>query len=162
MPGSHPTTHDDSKTLVVGYDGSAEARTALELAAHVAGPLGKVFVVICFEAPPSWQGLQSQHAAAAEADAHELAAGLEAGAVPALQNTRWEVEMLAGPPADAILRVAEVRDADEVLIGSRGRGRARAAIGSVSHDVIHRTDRPVRIITERAAERLTRMPAPAP
>lgn len=162
MPGSDPTTHDGSPTLVVGYDGSAEAHNALELAAHVAGPLGKVFVVICFDAPPGWQGLQSETAAAAEVDAHLLVAGLEVGAVPALQNTRWEVEMLAGPPADAILRVAEVRDADEVFIGSRGRGRARAVIGSVSHDVLHGTDRPVRIITERAAERLARMPDPAP
>ena len=162
MPGSHATTHDDSKTLVVGYDGSAEAHNALELAAHVAGPLGKVFVVICFEAPPSWQGMQSQNAAAAEADAHALAAGLEADAVPALKTTRWEVEMLAGPPAEAILRVAEVRGADEIFIGSRGRGRAQSVLGSVSHDVLHRTDRPVRVITERAAERLARTPAPAP
>ena len=162
MPGSHATTPDASTTLVVGYDGSAEAHTALELAAHVAGPLGKVYVVVCFDAPPDWQGLQSQNAAAAESEAHALVAGLEADAVPALQNARWEVEMLAGPPADAILRVAEVRDADEIFIGSRGRGRAGSVLGSVSHDLLHRTDRPVRVITARAAERLTRMPAPAP
>ena len=162
MPGSHASTQDDPATMVVGYDGSSEAHIALELAAHVAGPLGQVFVVICFEAPPNWQGLQSQNAAAAEADARALFAGLEADAVPALQNTRWEVEMLAGPPADAILRVADVRDADEIFMGSRGRGRARSVIGSVSHDVLHRTDRPVRIITERAAERLTCTPASTP
>ena len=58
--------------------------------------------------------------------------------------------------------LGKVRDADEILIGSRGRGRTRSVIGSVSQAVLHRTDRPVRIITERAAARHARTAVPAP
>jgi nucleotide-binding universal stress UspA family protein len=164
MPGSHASPPEESTTLVVGYDGSAESHVALDAAAHVAGPLGKIWIVVCFDEPPGWLGAPNRDAALndAEAEARSLIAGLEADAVPALQRTHWEVELIPGPPADAIMRVAEVRDADEIFIGSRGRGRTRSVIGSVSHDVLHHTDRPVRIFTQRAAERLTRMPAPAP
>ena len=42
---------------------------------------------------------------------------------------------------------------DTIYIGSRGAGRASVLLGSVAHDVLHRADRPVTVITERAAER---------
>jgi nucleotide-binding universal stress UspA family protein len=70
--------------------------------------------------------------------------------------------VLAGRPADAILRVAEVREADEIALGSRGRGHARAALGSVSLDVLHGADRPVRVMTANAARRLAERPVPVP
>ena len=164
MPGSHPSPPDPGPTLVVGYDGSPESRAGLETAAHVAGPVGKVFVVICFDEPPDWMGRPNRDAALsdAEADARGLIRELEEHAVPGLRSTSWEVELLPGPPAAAILRVAETRDAAEIFIGSRGRGRTRSVIGSVSHAVLEGTDRPVRVITHRAAERLAHRPVPMP
>lgn len=38
-------------------------------------------------------------------------------------------------------------------IGSRGAGRASALLGSVAHEELHLADRPVTVITERAAAR---------
>jgi nucleotide-binding universal stress UspA family protein len=161
MPGSHATSPDRGPTLVVGYDGSPESRAALETAAHAAGPTGKVYVVIAFEEPPGWMGDARRDVALNEAEApgRELIAGLERHEVPGLRSTSWQAEHLPGPPADAILRVADVRGAAEILIGSRGRGRTQAVLGSVSHDVLHRADRPVRVITHRAAERLAQQHA---
>jgi nucleotide-binding universal stress UspA family protein len=142
--------------VVVGYDGSDEARAALADAAHRAGPLGRLYVVVAFHAPPDRLGEpQTQRQLDESRSAVEaLVKELAQGAVPRLLETHWEPEVLAGDPAACILRVAEVRDADEIEIGSRGRGRARAALGSVSADVLHRADRPVRVITEHAAARV--------
>jgi nucleotide-binding universal stress UspA family protein len=61
------------------------------------------------------------------------------------------MELLGGPPADAILDVARARNADEIILGARGLSRLRAALGSVSSEVIHRADRPVTVIPAAAA-----------
>lgn len=60
---------------------------------------------------------------------------------------------MAGDPGTAICRVAEVRDADEIVIGSRGTGRMRSLLGSVAHDVLHRATVPVVVIPARSVER---------
>lgn len=141
--------------IVVGFDGSAASRRALEEAALRAGPGGRLFVVHGFRAPGEQYGrpnaglkLASEHEAARAARA-----GAEAvlSALPAAPD--WEFELLAGPPADAIVRVAAVRDADHIVVGSRGVGRARGLFGSVAHDVLHLADRPVVVIPEKAVER---------
>jgi nucleotide-binding universal stress UspA family protein len=43
------------------------------------------------------------------------------------------------------------RDADEIVIGSRGFGPLRGVLGSVSHAVLHETDRIVLVIPGDAA-----------
>jgi nucleotide-binding universal stress UspA family protein len=37
------------------------------------------------------------------------------------------------PPVEALTRVAQAREASEIVVGARGLGRFRAALGSVSH-----------------------------
>jgi nucleotide-binding universal stress UspA family protein len=156
MPGAHHTPPQRGLRIVVGYDGSAEAAAALADAAHRAGPLGELYVVVAFDEPADWMGEpQAQRALDIEQHAaRRLVQELEDGFVPQLLETRWEPEIIAGSPADGILRVTRVRDADEIAVGSRGRGRARAALGSVSLEVLHGTDRPVRVMTDKAARRL--------
>jgi nucleotide-binding universal stress UspA family protein len=67
----------------------------------------------------------------------------------ALMDVDYELELLDGPPAEAIIAAARACDADEIVIGSRGFGRLRAALGSVSHEVVHLADRPVLVIPPR-------------
>jgi nucleotide-binding universal stress UspA family protein len=50
------------------------------------------------------------------------------------------------------MRVAEVRDADEIVVGSRARGRLRSMLGSVSHELIEHADRPVVIVARGAVD----------
>jgi len=63
------------------------------------------------------------------------------------------VEVLEGPPADAILRVADVRQCDLIVMGSRGHGKlASLVLGSVSHAVLARAHVPVLIVSAPAKE----------
>jgi nucleotide-binding universal stress UspA family protein len=49
--------------------------------------------------------------------------------------------------------VAEVRGADEIIVGTRGFGRARALFGSVAHELIHLAECPITVIPERVVDR---------
>ena len=69
-----------------------------------------------------------------------------------LANAEWYPEVIAGAPAKAIADVAAARKADEIVVGSRGHGRARALLGSVSHELIHLATCPVTVIPERAVD----------
>jgi nucleotide-binding universal stress UspA family protein len=49
-----------------------------------------------------------------------------------------------------IADLAEEIDADEIIVGTRGAGRAGALMGSVAHELLHVARRPVTVIPERA------------
>ena len=53
-------------------------------------------------------------------------------------------------------RVAATREADEIIVGTRGYGRARALLGSVAHELIHLADCPITVIPERVVDRAAR------
>ncbi len=55
-------------------------------------------------------------------------------------------ELIEGPAAEVLVRVAHARDADEMVVGSQGLGRFRAAIGSVSHELLHEADLPLVVV----------------
>jgi nucleotide-binding universal stress UspA family protein len=136
------------RVVVVGYDGSATAKAAVDYAAREAGPDGHLFVVHAYGPPSDWLGYPNydrvlhDHQDRGRAVIDGLALGDDA-----VLGTDWEAELVEGPAADAILRVAEARGADEIVVGSRARGRlASAALGSVSHDVLHAARVPVVVI----------------
>ena len=68
----------------------------------------------------------------------------------ALLDVDYELELVEGDPAEALAGAAREYEADEIAIGSRGFGKLRAALGSVSHDVLHEADRPVLVIPHNA------------
>ena len=133
-----------NKTIVVGYDGSAEARAALAYARERANG-GKIFIVTAAPAVPDLFGspLYQHYLDAAQTNARRL---LDQAAAQMPREVNFETELLDGPPAEAIVNVADTRDADAIVIGSRGLGRVRATLGSVSHDVLHLSHRPVVVI----------------
>jgi nucleotide-binding universal stress UspA family protein len=140
-----------SPTIVVGYDGSATSRMALLFAALQAGRQGRVFVVHAYELPPDLLGwpnydhLLSERRRAGERLLTELP--LDG---PELAGPVYETELIGGPAAQAIADVARTRNADEIVVGARGRGRVKALLGSVSHELLHIADRPVVVIPSAA------------
>jgi nucleotide-binding universal stress UspA family protein len=138
-----------NRTLVVGYDGSEAARGALRYAAsRVNG--GKLFVVTAVVPPPEWMGSPGWQQIVDEE--HKRGTQLLGEAVKQLPDgVSYSTELLEGPAADAIVGVADAREADAIVVGSRGLGRVRAVLGSVSHDVLHLAFCPVVVVPERAA-----------
>jgi nucleotide-binding universal stress UspA family protein len=137
------------RTLVVGYDGSDAARRALEYAAgNVNG--GRLFVVAAVVPPPEWLGDPGwQQMVDREHERGNALLEEARGQLP--EAVACSTELIEGPAADAIVNVATARDADAIFVGSRGLGRVRAVLGSVSHDVLHLADRPVVVVPARGA-----------
>jgi nucleotide-binding universal stress UspA family protein len=137
-------------SVVVGYDGSPPAEAALVYAARRTSGGGRVVAVHAFQPAPDWLGSPYYQRAldAQQAHGRELLHSLE-------ERDDLGVELatslLEGPPARAIVAAADARDADEIIIGSRGFGRLRGVLGSVSHAVLHEADRPVVVIPADAA-----------
>jgi nucleotide-binding universal stress UspA family protein len=127
--------------IVVGYDGSPTARRAFEFAAERAGPDGRVVVAYAFEPPHDWLGHPNYNRVLVE---HRTRGQQMLDEIP--DSPGLDKELLAGPPAEALVRVASAHEADEIVVGSRGFGSMRAALGSVSHALLHLADRPVVVI----------------
>lgn len=137
--------------FVVGYDGSPSSLAAVREAARRAGPGGKLVIVHAYDPPSEALGWPLYESAARDAAiaARQFVGRLRG--LPELEGVEWTTEVVEGPAAEVIVAAARNHAADEILLGSRGVGRARALLGSVAHDVLHGADRPVTVITERAA-----------
>jgi nucleotide-binding universal stress UspA family protein len=164
----HAHTETTDRCVVIGYDGSDPARAALGHAISRAGANGKVIVVAAFALPPEWRGSPSYQRVLDEHESRgqSLLDDLEQDGT--LAGIEHELELVAGRPAEAIARVATMRDADEIVVGSRGFGPVRAMLGSVSHELVHIADRPVTVLpdrfleTDRGSALRDSVPAPAP
>jgi nucleotide-binding universal stress UspA family protein len=92
---------------------------------------------------------QSLHDALAALEA-ERAAALErtlAALVPTMKRATAEVSVVTGAPADVIVREAERRGSDLIVLGARGLGMVkRLLLGSVSEAVVRHAARPVLVV----------------
>jgi nucleotide-binding universal stress UspA family protein len=135
-----------SCTVVVGYDGSEAARSALAYAASRSCVGGRIVAVHAFQPVPDWLGSPNYQQAL---DAYR---GHGRQLLQSLQDEHEvETSLLEGPAARAIVAAADARDADEIVIGSRGFGPMRGVLGSVSHAVLHEADRVVVVVPADAA-----------
>ena len=143
------------KQIVVATDGSEHGRHAVELALDLAAPTGaELTIVFVRHAPPPLLGTPYyQHSLSTELrHAEEVAAAAEAQARAAGVDAEFEV--LEGDPAERIVELARARDADLIVVGSRGRGSiVGTLLGSVSREVMRHADRPVLVAARRAARR---------
>ena len=119
-------------SIVVGTDGSDAAREAVRQAVELAKAVnGELLVVSAFvRASEEVASLLSDAAATAQA------AGVAVQTFPR-----------PGDPADALLDVAEERDADLIVVGHKGMtGAKRFLLGSVPNRVSHHAPCSVLII----------------
>lgn len=133
--------------IIVGVDGTERSHRAVIAAADLAEKYtATIILVYSYEPVPRYLGTELYEEAVAQAIAHGEDVLDEAAAIVD-EEIAVETDLLEGPPADAILRVVESRDADLVVIGSRGLGEIAAmALGSVGHKLIQHSQVPVLIV----------------
>ncbi|HAL16202.1 MAG TPA: universal stress protein [Anaerolineaceae bacterium] len=134
--------------ILLAVDGSEQATHAARVAGELARSLAAdLTIVTVFDPVPNYLGetnLQSfvtDQRIRSERVLHE--ALNEVGEVTAKLIT----EILEGPVAEAVLKVAEVRSNDLIIMGTRGLSRlAGALLGSQSQKVISNANCPVLLV----------------
>jgi len=134
--------------ILVAYDGSEHSQKALDMAAKIAQCSdGKLKVLFAFDRVPTIFGddeterfieraMSKGREKLSEATLRLHAAGVE-----------FSTEIVEGPPAEAILRLAEAENCDLIVMGSRGLGMMQGLLlGSVSYRVLHHAQVPVLIV----------------
>ncbi|MEV4709556.1 universal stress protein [Actinoplanes sp. NPDC049316] len=133
-----PQEPAEGVTVLVGVDGSPESGAALRAVLDLLpGGLGRLIAVevVDYDAADSdWRGRQ------AAARAHFTAAHAVCG------RRKVECEVLAGPPAQALLRCAREQDVDLIAVGRRGRGLSVRLLGSVADELTRTSPVPVLVV----------------
>jgi nucleotide-binding universal stress UspA family protein len=139
------------RTILVGFDGSMQAKRAARAAAALATPdeaaLRLVEVVPPLVVPgdlpavPVVSMIEDQ-LKAAEEEVTTFAKELEG------TGARVSTEVVRGAPAAELIRLADKDPTtDLVVVGRTGKGAlARAVIGSVSSRLAHRCEKPILIV----------------
>lgn len=147
-------THGGIRRIVVGVDGSEHAAAAIDWAARMAKGMGSEVVAVFGVSPPIYfdtgyaqpvipvQYDESWRAEMKKEFEDVWCQGLRAAGVP------YRTVMEDGRPASVLAKVADETDADLIVVGRRGRGGvAELVLGSVSHELVLHSKRPVLLIS---------------
>ena len=153
--------------IVVGIDGSANARRALAVAAAEARARGARLRVITTWMVPLFEGMPmpivggfpvdygrpyEEICAAVESSSRELVEREVAEVLGADPGIEIEPLALEGAPATVLIDAS--READLLVVGSRGRGGFKGLLlGSVSQQCVHHAACPVLVVPPEKAER---------
>jgi nucleotide-binding universal stress UspA family protein len=163
VPPGYANDPKPIETIVVGYDASAEAASALAGACLLARRLDAALrVVHVFDAGsvgrpalltgPAWLSMRDEHGPAQRRELEEAAA-----TVP--PDVRCEPRFLTGSPGRELARESEA--ADLVVVGSRGHGPLAAAVlGGVTRRLLRSATVPVIVLPRGAGVGLDALFAP--
>ena len=136
-PGSAADDTARGVAVLVGVDGSAESDQAVRDAGRlVAAGARRVLLVAVLDADSAEHGGEE-----ARRQARRLLAD-RAGWLPG-DGATVATAVAAGPPARALLDLADTEDVDVLVVGRRGTGVSRAVIGSVAEHITAHATRPV-------------------
>jgi nucleotide-binding universal stress UspA family protein len=136
--------------VLVGTDGSVSGQAAVRWAVEFAARTGSELLVATAW-PPPFANVSPRVYDELRADAEQrldrewCSPARDAG-------LGYESVVLAGDPRHALLEAADERDADLVVVGPRGSGSHPHALhlGSVTHHLVHHTERPLAAIPASA------------
>lgn len=149
---------DGVALVVAGYDGSEEAAEAVRWAASLARRIGSGLRVVW-----AWKIRDVWDAAVADDDQHTGPHLAEMEGVARRRLTAVLTRLLGEPADDVDIHLRQgpdaadillhaAADADLLVVGSRGRGRATSAVlGSVSARCVRESPVPVLVIPHRRA-----------
>jgi len=138
------TVTQDPRTVVVGFNGSDHARRAALGAAEIAGPGGRLIVVIVTE-PSQAVGARIQDI---EPQKRAHADDLVSEAQALLRSTcaTMETEGRIGDPAEQILSASKERAADLIAVGRGGHRPLVPLHKSVTDRVVREASVPVVVV----------------
>jgi nucleotide-binding universal stress UspA family protein len=132
--------------IVVGYDGSACGDAALASALGLAGELGDQVTVVFGYAPPGlWGGEIAEHEEAIEELGEKVMAKAKKQA--AAMGVEIDAQLVAKRAAEALIEVAEQRDARMIVVGSFGDPPLKGMIlGSTPNKLLHMSERQILVV----------------
>lgn len=133
------------KRIVIATDGSDGAGDALEQGFALASELGaKVSVLYVRPGPVSFLGAPYYQDVITEEARHAREVIDDARVRASRYDAEVDYDVLEGDPVNGVLALARSRDADLIVVGSRGLGTVSSVVlGSVSKAILHRADRSV-------------------
>lgn len=131
--------------VLVGYDGSDEARGALRVAAALAADLGADLRVLVVARPPAHAETPEELAQAEVAERESLSLGLVLPGTPGKLEPELDLRVVfADDPARALAEHAEEHGFDLVVVGRHGREQAmHRGIGRSLDELLKRAGLPV-------------------
>ena len=147
--------------ILVAYDGSEPSKRALDLAAKTAAMFKGDLVILTIVSRttlPIFAEAGEVESSMRTADIQKFLDKREEFSRKALENAEAEVRMrypdlkleavlMEGRPAETIVEEAERRDANLIMLGSRGLGGITGWIlGSTSREVANRCTKPILIV----------------
>jgi nucleotide-binding universal stress UspA family protein len=143
------------KRILIATDGAAGGREAVEQGIELASATGAEATIVCVRRSPHPILGDPYYQRALNAEfAHAREVVDEAAKRAAEVGVEAEPEILEGDPADEIVQLGRLRNADLIVVGSRALGPLTGTLlGSVSRGVVHHADRPVLVVPQRAKDR---------
>jgi nucleotide-binding universal stress UspA family protein len=142
------------KRIVVGVDGSESGKHAVEWTARLAKAMrSEVIAVYALDIPVA---LPDPYTMPLYLD-DKVRAGIEKDLVTKwcrplkTAGVRFRATLIDGRPASVILDLADQEKAGLIVVGRRGRGEVtELLLGSVSHEVVLHSKRPVLLVPRNA------------
>jgi nucleotide-binding universal stress UspA family protein len=132
--------------LVVGYDGSDTSEATLAKALELAKDLGDSIVIVFGYAPGGYGGgeVPAQREATEELGEQVMAKGVKQAEAAGVKH---EMELVNEHADQALMTVAERRDARMIVVGSHGESPLRGAVlGSTPYRLVHASKTPVLVV----------------
>ena len=137
--------------IIVGVDGSSSAARAIEWCASYAGAMHAEVVAVFSIEMPTYAASGFGYLpipVPSEPDREAIGVAMQEWCAPlARAKVPFEVVVMDGAPAPAIMAIADREQADLVVTGRRGHGGfAGLLLGSTSNQLAHHVGRPLVIV----------------
>ena len=138
------------KQILVATDGSPSAQEAVDVGLELAKEQGADVTFVHVAPPDEYRGGKgsSGHPLTHTEPVDESETALKAAAEVAEEaGVSYALERVSGDTVESIVALADAKNADLIVLGSRGRNTlASALLGSVSHGVLRHASRPVLVV----------------
>jgi nucleotide-binding universal stress UspA family protein len=137
------------KQILVATDGSPSSQEAVEVGLELATEQGADVTFVHVTDPDEFRGGKGgTHALTHKEEVDDSETVLKAAGQAAEEaGVSYALERVSGNTVESIVALADEKDADLIVVGSRGRNTlATALLGSISHGVLRHARRPVLIV----------------